>query len=119
METKIAVESLSALGHEPRLEVFKMLIDAEPGGMKPTAMLEKLNRSTPNAKLPASSLSSHLSVLKKAHLITSDRISREILYRANMPHVQDLLLFLVADCCRGQRDVYEPMIAKLFSKPLP
>lgn len=96
-----------------------MLIDAEPGGMKPTAMLEKLNSSTPNAKLPASSLSSHLSVLKKAHLITSDRISREILYRANMAHVQNLLLFLVADCCGGQRHVYEPMIAKLFTRPRP
>lgn len=95
-----------------------MLVEAEPGGMKPAAMLEKLNSASPNARLPASSLSSHLSVLKKANLITSDRISREILYRANMTQVQDLLLFLVADCCGGQRDVYEPLIANLSSRPL-
>ncbi|RYG98885.1 MAG: transcriptional regulator, partial [Alphaproteobacteria bacterium] len=101
MESKIAVQSLSALGHERRLEVFRLLVNAEPLGLKPAAMLEKLNRSEDAAKLPASSLSSHLSILKDARLITSERISREILYRANMEHVQALVLFLVADCCGG------------------
>ena len=110
---------MSALGHERRLEVFRLLIEAGPDGIKPAEMLEKLNSSAADAKLPASSLSSHLSILKKARLITGDRISREILYRANTEHVQDLLLFLVADCCGGEPAAYEPELAKLFSKPVP
>ena len=114
MESKIAVQSLSALGHERRLAVFRLLVNAEPSGMKPTEMLEKLNGSDGVAKLPASSLSSHLSILKDAHLITSERMSREILYRANMEHVQGLILFLVADCCGGQPDLCQPMISKLI-----
>ena len=111
MESNVAVQSLSALGHERRLEVFRLLVNAEPVGMKPAAMLDTLNRS---AKLPASSLSSHLSILKDAQLITSERMSREILYRANMDHVQGLILFLVADCCGGRPDVCQPMISKLI-----
>ena len=114
MEPKVAVQSLSALGHERRLEVFRLLVDAEQNGMKPAAMLAKLNSSSNATKLPASSLSSHLSILKDASLITSERMSREILYRVDMDHMQRLVQFLIADCCGGQPGLGQPMIAKFI-----
>ena len=31
-----------------------------------------------------------------------------------MEHVQGLILFLVADCCGGQPELFQPMISKLI-----
>lgn len=107
MEQSVAVKSLSALGHDRRMEVLRLLVEAGPAGMKPAAMLLKM------AKLPASSLSSHLSILKDAGLITSEKISREILYRANLDQVRGLTSFLVTNCCGTQADSLGNLVSQL------
>lgn len=49
-----------------------------------------------------STLSGHLGPLKRAGILTATRHQREIHYAANLAGVNDLIGFLLADCCDGQ-----------------
>jgi DNA-binding transcriptional ArsR family regulator len=92
METAAAATALSALGHQPRLEVFRLLVRAGVGGMaagdiaKATGVL-------------ANTLSSNLNILSAAGLISSRRDGRSIIYSAAYDQIGDLLSFLIEDCC--------------------
>jgi ArsR family transcriptional regulator len=89
-----AVDALGALAHETRLAVFRMLVTAGPAGMIAGAIAERQG-------VPPSTMSHHLGMLERAGLVTSERESRLIHYRADYPGMQRLLAFLVQDCCRG------------------
>lgn len=108
MKPFVPAAAFSSLGQDRRLEIFRLLVGAEPDGMNPSAMLQPLGNP------PSSSLSSHLSILTNAGLITRQRKSREIIYRANMDHVRALMLFLIVDCCGGEADLSEPMLLQLL-----
>jgi DNA-binding transcriptional ArsR family regulator len=58
-------------------------------------------------------LSAHLSVLSRADLVTSERQSRSIVYRANLPAFQVVALFLLQDCCGGRPEICAPVIESL------
>jgi DNA-binding transcriptional ArsR family regulator len=64
VETKRAIEALGALAQETRLKVFRLLVQASPGGMAAGSIAEKLN-------LPAATLSFHLAGLARAGLAKS------------------------------------------------
>ena len=49
-----------------------------------------------------STLSGHLGVLKRARLLTSTRRQREVHYFANLEAMNDLIGFMLEDCCNGQ-----------------
>lgn len=66
--------------------------------------------------VPANTLSAHLTVLARAGLVTSERRSRSIVYRADIAQVRALVLFLLADCCGGQADKCEPLLAELLPR---
>lgn len=89
-----AVDALGALAHETRLAVFRMLVTAGPAGMIAGAIAERQG-------VPPSTMSHHLGMLERAGLVTSERESRLIHYRADYSGMQRLLAFLVQDCCRG------------------
>jgi DNA-binding transcriptional ArsR family regulator len=61
-------------------------------------------------KLPHNTLSSHLGILSRAHLVTSRKAGRSIIYSVDLEGTRDLLSFLVEDCCRGKREICEPLI---------
>ena len=94
MEAKAAAASLSALGHEGRLSVFRLLVGAGPRGVAAGEIARRLG-FLPN------SLSSNLNILSQAGLIVARREGRSILYSADFARVRDLLRFLVEDCCGG------------------
>ena len=50
----------------------------------------------------ASTLSGHLSILKRSGILTATRHQREIHYAANLSAVNELIAFLLSDCCNGQ-----------------
>jgi len=64
--------------------------------------------------IPHNTLSSHLSILSNAGLITSHRESRSIIYHINFNGTRELLSFLMEDCCRGQADLCAPVLDSLL-----
>ena len=94
MEKNDALEALSALSQETRLDVFQLLMRFEPDGLAAGDIAERLG-------VPPNTLSSHLAVLTRAGLATSERRSRQIIYRAQTKRIGCLVGFLVQDCCGG------------------
>ena len=95
METTAAAELLAALGHETRLAIFRLLVEAGPAGIHASAIGERLGMA------PAT-LSFHLAHLSRVGLIAAARESRFIHYSANYGVVDELIAFLASDCCQGQ-----------------
>ena len=94
MDTLIAAELLAALGHESRLAIFRLLVEAGPDGINATAIGEQLG-------IPNATLSFHLSHLSRVGLIKGERASRFIHYSAAYPTMDELLAFLTQNCCQG------------------
>ena len=95
MEISIAVSALSALAQESRLEIFRFLVQAGRNGVPAGKIAERLD-------LPSSTLSFHLNQLKQAGLLTCRRESRTLFYSANYDSMNDLLAYLMENCCQGE-----------------
>ena len=80
MEQKDVIRSLSALAHPIRLQVFRALVVAGKNGMTPGTMAEGL-------AIPPNTLSFHLKELGHAGLVSQQRASRNIIYRAAFDHM--------------------------------
>lgn len=106
MESKAAVDALSALAHEGRLAIFRLLVKAGPGGMA-AGEIARMTGILPNT------LSSGLNILSHAGLIDSRREGRSIIYTARYGAMTALLAFLVDDCCGGASEVCAPLNAIL------
>jgi ArsR family transcriptional regulator, arsenate/arsenite/antimonite-responsive transcriptional repressor len=106
MESETAILSLAALAQATRLEAFRLLVNHEPDGIAAGELARLL-------EVPQNTLSSHLSILSRANLVTTERQSRSIIYRANLPAFQAVALFLLQDCCGGRPEVCAPLIKSL------
>jgi DNA-binding transcriptional ArsR family regulator len=106
METLEAISALSALAQTTRLETFRLLVAREPEGV-PAGELARL------MAVPQNTMSTHLSILARAGLVTGERHSRSIIYRANLAHFREVTLFLLKDCCGGRPDICAPLVADL------
>ena len=95
MEILNASELLAALGHESRLVIFRLLVEAGPRGMIASVIGEQLGMA------PAT-LSFHLAHLSRVGLISGERESRFIHYSANYATMDELIAFLTANCCQGE-----------------
>ncbi|VAX31271.1 hypothetical protein MNBD_NITROSPINAE05-1371 [hydrothermal vent metagenome] len=95
MEISIAVSALSALAQGSRLGIFRFLVQAGKNGVPAGKIAERLD-------LPASTLSFHLNQLKQAGLLTCRRESRTLFYSANYDSMNDLLAYLMENCCQGE-----------------
>ena len=58
-------------------------------------------------------MSSHLKILATAGLIKSQRDGRSIVYKADYDTVRELVLFLMEDCCAGNKAVCRPVAESL------
>lgn len=94
MDEEKVVVALGALAHPMRLRVFRALVVAGQTGLTPGAMCESLG--TPNA-----TLSFHLKELARAGLVTQERASRNLVYRAAYESINGLIAFLTENCCEG------------------
>lgn len=108
MDEQAVVRSLAALAQPVRLQVFRALIVAGPAGLTPGTMAEALG-------VPQNSLSFHLKELANAGLVTQERASRHIIYRAGFERMNALLGYLTENCCRGAGCVAEPAAASCSS----
>ena len=94
MEEAEVVRALAALAQPVRLQVFRALVIAGPQGMTPSTMAEGLG-------IAPSSLSFHLKELAHAGLVTQERASRNLIYRAAFGRMNALLGYLTQNCCEG------------------
>lgn len=101
MEPSTIVVALEALAQESRLAIFRLLVGAGPEGRSPGQIVEEI-------KLPAATLSFHLSQLKHAGLIDCKRSGRSLIYSANYDRMNGLVGFLTENCC-GSVAAFAPM----------
>jgi DNA-binding transcriptional ArsR family regulator len=102
MELKAATVSLSALGHEGRLAIFRLLVQAGPTGVAAGEIARRL------AMVP-NTLSANLNILSHAGLIGARREGRSIIYAADYAAMSGLLGFLMEDCCGGAPEICAPL----------
>ena len=93
MESEQAILALAALAQSTRLDVFRLLAKHEPEGLAAGDIAKKL-------AVPQNTMSSHLSILSRAGLVTAQRFSRSIVYRADLGAFQAVMLFMLTRLLR-------------------
>ena len=95
------MQALGALAQETRIDIFRMLVQAEPAGLPAGTIGERLG-------LPSPTLSFHLNQLRFAGMVTSRRVSRSVIYNANVKTMNALLAYLTENCCGGRPELCAP-----------
>jgi DNA-binding transcriptional ArsR family regulator len=95
MEVPGAAGLLAALGHESRLAIFRLLVEAGNEGLNASAIGGRLGLAPPT-------LSFHLAHLSRVGLIQGRPEKRYIFYSANYLQMDELLAFLASRCCQGK-----------------
>ncbi len=93
-----AVPAFIALGHQVRLDAFRLLIRTGPDGLPSGEIAAEL-------AVAPTAMSFHLATLERAGLVTARREGRNIRYAVRIDRVRDLITFLTADCCGGHPEV--------------
>ena len=106
MESENVILALAALAQPTRLEVFRLLVKLEPKGLAAGDIARAL-------AVPQNTMSSHLAVLSRAGLVSAQRFSRSIVYRADLAHLRTVVLFMLKDCCDGRPEICAPLIEDL------
>ena len=106
MESDAAILALAALAQSTRLDVFRLLVKHEPEGLAAGDIAKALS-------VPQNTMSSHLAVLSRAGLVSAQRFSRSIVYRADLARFQEVILFMLRDCCDGRPEICAPLIEDL------
>jgi ArsR family transcriptional regulator len=104
MKDSDVIKSLAALAQPHRLKAFRALVVAGSGGLTAGAIAGEL-------RIPAATLSFHLKELVHAGLITQERSSRNLIYRADFVRMNRLLAYLTENCCQGEACL-EPTAAR-------
>ena len=94
MEQRTAISALTALAHETRLDVFRLLVRAGPQGLTAGTVCERL-------KVPGATLSFHLKELRNAGMVRCRREGRSLIYSPDFAAMNALIEFLTENCCEG------------------
>lgn len=93
-QTQHIARALSALGHEARLQIFRVLVKAGHGGLTVGQIAGHLG-------LPASTLAHHLRMLVEAGMVTQSKQGREVINTVDFDRMTALIGFLSDECCAG------------------
>jgi ArsR family transcriptional regulator len=107
MDSSIALLALGALSQSTRLDTFRLLVRHEPDGLPAGEVARQM-------EVPQNTMSAHLAILARAGLVSSERHSRTIVYRADLNQLREMMLFLVKDCCEGRPELCAPLVADLI-----
>jgi len=105
MEIESSIRCFAALAQENRLATLKLLIKAGPQGSSAGAIADALG-------LPAPTMSFHLKELERAGLIHSRKEGRSVIYAADYGGLRELIDFLLADCCQGDKRLCGPYVIR-------
>ena len=105
MNKSTAIDQLSALSNETRLDVFRLLVQSGPSGLPAGEISEALG-------VIQNTMSSHLNILSQSGLLTRTREGRIIRYCVDYEEMRSLMQFLVEDCCAGEKVICQPFLPK-------
>jgi DNA-binding transcriptional ArsR family regulator len=94
MKPLAAIETLKALAHAHRLQLYRLLVQAGRDGLTVGA----LQSATGHA---GATLTNHLNALRRAGLVNDRRDGRSIWCCADYAHMNALLAYLTENCCAG------------------
>lgn len=95
MQQETAIEAFGALAQSSRMTIYRLLVQQGPDGLQVGEISRRLD-------IVPSTLSGHLAVLRRAGLVKAKRHQREIHYSADLDVMNELVGFMLADCCNGQ-----------------
>ena len=95
MEKQLATTIFESLASGVRLDVFRLLVKNAPSGLVAGEIAALL-------ALPPTNLSFHLKALTQAGLLNVTQEGRYQRYRANLAIMQEVIVYLTAECCTGQ-----------------
>jgi ArsR family transcriptional regulator, arsenate/arsenite/antimonite-responsive transcriptional repressor len=101
MEKSNAVAALAALAQDNRLDVYRLLVQAGPGGLPAGQVAAAL-------KLAPNTLTFHFDRLRGAGLVSVRRDGRSMVYAARFETMNALLSYLTENCCKGAKDACAP-----------
>ncbi len=94
METTTVIGALSALAHESRLGIFRLLVEQGPEGLPAGEIASRRRLANANASF-------HLKELAQAGLVKPIPAGRFIYYAANYKTMNGLVDYLTKNCCQG------------------
>lgn len=100
MKLEDAAKQLEALGNPTRLAVYRSLVQAGPEGSPVGDIRDELD-------IPASTLSHHIAKLVNTGLLTQERDSRSLVCRVDYENMDELMAFLVRNCCTEEWIIQE------------
>lgn len=95
MELEFVAKQLEALGNPTRLAIYRDLIQAGNRGKPVGEIRDRLD-------IPASTLSHHIATLVHSGLLTQQRVSRNLVCKADFANMDTLMTFLVQHCCSDE-----------------
>jgi ArsR family transcriptional regulator, arsenate/arsenite/antimonite-responsive transcriptional repressor len=98
MDRSKALAALSALAHETRLDLIRLLTPCGAAGMAAGQIADALGLAAPR-------LSFHLSALEQAGLLRSRKVARHVFYSVDARGIGQTVSYLLNDCCRDHPEV--------------
>ena len=98
MERSKALAALSALAHETRLDLIRLLMQTGDAGMPAGQIAQALGLAAPR-------LSFHLSALEQAGLLQSRRVARNVIYSVDRRTIGKTMGYLLSTCCCSHPEV--------------
>jgi DNA-binding transcriptional ArsR family regulator len=92
MDRSKALAALSALAHETRLDLVRLLVPQGAAGMPAGQIAQALGLAGPR-------LSFHLSALEQAGLLTARRVARNVIYSVDPAGLGGTIAYLMNYCC--------------------
>jgi len=92
LTTHNAAAQLEALGNPTRLSLYRLLVRAGHEGLSVGQCQRRL-------EVAASTLSHHVKVLVIVGLVSQERDGTTLICRASFDRMNELVQFLVAECC--------------------
>jgi ArsR family transcriptional regulator, arsenate/arsenite/antimonite-responsive transcriptional repressor len=110
MDNATAVQIFASLAQESRLTLFRLLVQASPGGLAAGEIATQLG-------VPSSTLSFHLKELTYAGLVYARQAGRFIYYSVDFARMNALIGFMMENCCGGRQDCCNPISSTKENKP--
>lgn len=88
-----AATALAALGHEARLDIYRILVRAGDEGAPVHEIAQRLGG------MPRSTLAHHLQALVAAGLVAQRKVGAEVVNRAAFAAMRELIAYLTDECC--------------------
>ncbi len=98
MDRSKALAALSALAHETRLDLIRLLTPAGDEGMAAGQIAETLGLAAPR-------LSFHLSALEQAGLLRSRKVARNVFYSVDPRGLGSTIAYVLNHCCCDHPEV--------------